>query len=681
MKIELTPQELVDVGVSEFSAENICNALAEINPLDDPLDCWQEIVREVLTPYIVFSVHQLLYNKVSEHWETEKQGPMPAWVPSVARQQGSNINTIMQRANISDFESLYQWSINERDSFWATMVETLGIQFDTPYQDICDLSEGSHAPKWLSGAKLNIAESCFGADSEQPAIIFQRDGESPLEEMTYGQLQSQVNRVANGLKEAGFKPGDALAIDMIMNLESVIIYLGIVKAGCAVISIADSFTPPEIATRLRIGKAAGIFTMDHVMRGAKQLPMYAKVCEAEAPRAIVIPCGDSLSVDLREGDLSWGDFLSENMSFEAVVSDPEAIMNILFSSGTTGDPKAIPWNHTTPIKGAVDGYLHHDIHQGDVVCWPTNLGWMMGPWLLFATLINKGTIALFYQAPTGADFCKFVEKAEVSMLGLVPSLVKAWRHSNALDECDWSRIQCFSSTGECSAPGDMLYLMSRANYQPVIEYCGGTEIGGGYAASTVVQPSIPSTFSTPALGTELVILDEDLRPDDSGEVYLVPPSMGLSITLLNKDHYEQYYEGTPKTEDGRTMRRHGDQLQRLPNGYIRAHGRADDTMNLGGIKVGSAEIERVLKSVSELDETAAVAISPPDGGPSQLVIFATLKQGEPGEHLRSAMQQEIRSNLNPLFKIHEVVVVDSLPRTASGKVMRRLLRKQYQERT
>ena len=156
--------------------------------------------------------------------------------------------------------------------------------------------------------------------------------------------------------------------------------------------------------------------------------------EADAPQAIVLPAGDALTTPLRSGDLAWDDFLAGASAspFEPCIVDVETPINILFSSGTTGEPKAIPWTHATPIKAAADGRLHQDIHSGDVVAWPTNLGWMMGPWLIFASLLYGASIALYGGAPTGRGFCSFVQDARVTMLGLVPSLDRAWRSSNAV---------------------------------------------------------------------------------------------------------------------------------------------------------------------------------------------------------------------------------------------------------
>ena len=252
---------------------------------------------------------------------------------------------------------------------------------------------------------------------------------------TYHELALLTNRVANGLVEIGMEPGDAVAVDMPMNAESVAIYLGIVKAGCAVVGIADSFAPDEIAIRLRIGNAKAIFTQDYINRAGKRLPLYEKVTAANAPKAIVFACkGDEGVAPIqREGDMIWGDFLSDTDTFTAVPCHPDAHTNILFSSGTTGEPKAIPWTHTTPIKCAADAYLHHDIHTNDVLAWHTNLGWMMGPWLIYASLINKATIALYDGgSPTGRDFGVFVQNARVSMLGVVPTLVRAWKNTECM---------------------------------------------------------------------------------------------------------------------------------------------------------------------------------------------------------------------------------------------------------
>jgi acetyl-CoA synthetase len=280
--------------------------------------------------------------------------------------------------------------------------------------------------------------------------------------------------------------------------------------------------------------------------------------------------------------------------------------------------------------------------------------------------------------PTGREFVDFVADTGVTVLGVVPSIVAAWRTAGVLDDSPWSRVRVISSTGEASVPADCAWLMAHAGGVPVIEYCGGTEIGGGYVTGTVLQAAIPATFTTPTLGIDVRILDDEGDPSDNGELFLVPPSIGMSQSLLHQDHHQVYYGDLPNIDV--PLRRHGDQMEHLPNGYYRALGRVDDTMNLSGIKVSSAEIERAIAAIDGVAESAAVAVLPPEGGPSRLVVYAVAD--DPAEadvdRWKEEMQQAIRSRLNPLFKVHDVVLIDELPRTASAKVMRRSLRAEYE---
>jgi acetyl-CoA synthetase len=176
------------------------------------------------------------------------------------------------------------------------------------------------------------------------------------------------------------------------------------------------------------------------------------------------------------------------------------------------------------------------------------------------------------------------------------------------------------------------------------------------------------------MGLDLVILDSDGAIADEGELFIASPSVGLSSVILNRDHRETYFDGTPQVPGKEKLRRHGDHFRRLDGGLFVAGGRVDDTMNLGGIKISSAELERVCNRVAGIKETAAVSLSH-EHGPEQLVVFAVLDQaGLSPETLATEMNRTLREFLNPLFKVSQVVVVESLPRTASNKVMRRLLR-------
>ncbi len=612
----------------------------------------------------------------------------PIWFPRQRDLQDSNLARWMADLGVSDYFEFHRWTIQQRAAFWEQAASRLQIRFDQPPTSTLDLSQGVARAAWFPESKLNIANSCFAAAEESPAIISAAPGRE-LRRWSVKQLQQNAARVANSLVDAGFKVGDSIAVFMPMTDWSVAIYLGIVMAGCHVVSIADSFAPPEIATRLRIAGAKAVFTYDVQLRAGKTLPLFRRLAEATDMPAIVIPQAEVLDVDIRDQDWEWNEFLVERDFFQPVSCFAQETINVLFSSGTTGDPKAIPWNQLTPIKCAIDGYCHHDIQPGDVCAWPTNLGWMMGPWLIFASLINRATIALYEDAPMGPGFGKFVQDANVTMLGVVPTIVKAWQQTGDMETFDWSSIRCFSSTGESSQAATMTYLASLAGGKPIIEYCGGTEIGGGYVSSVVVLPNVPAAFNTPAVGLDFLLLEpvaSEVQPthyqvSHEGEVFLVPPSIGLSNRLINRDHFKTYYADTPQVEGYDQLRRHGDFFCRTETEhgpiYV-AGGRVDDTMNLGGIKVASAEIERVLNQVDGVIETAAVAAQQ-EQGPDTLVVYAVCRGDQPNdsasvEALKSVMNQTLKQQLNPLFRIRELEIVESLPRTASGKVMRRKLR-------
>ena len=677
MVMSVSLQHIIDCGLEESAAAAVLPRINRCLASLPAVECWQHFSQHILEADHPFLFHQFLYQTTYADWDFSRGQP-PAWFPSEEKIQTTHIAALMQELGLKSYAQLYAWSVRHRAEFWQCLIRRLGIRLRRSYDTIVDLSAGLETPQWLKGARLNIAESCFQADDKDPAIVFQAEG-GVLARLSYGELETLTNRVANGLLEAGLGAGDAIAIALPMSAKSIAIYLGIVKAGCVVVSIADSFAPEEITTRLQLAGAIAIFTQDFIQRDGKHLPLYQKAVAAEAPQAIVLASRAALAVKLRPRDLSWEEFLSVNDAFEAIPGEPDIATNILFSSGTTGTPKAIPWTQTTPIKAAMDGHLHHNIHPGDAIAWPTNLGWMMGPWLIYAGLINRATLAIYEGSPTGRPFGQFVQDAGVTMLGVVPSLVSRWQMTDCMRGLDWSAIQAFSSTGECSNPQDMLFLMSLAGYRPIIEYCGGTEIGGGYMTGTLLQPCAPATFTTPALGLEVVILDEQGHSADKGEVFIVPPSIGLSTKLLNRDHQQVYFAHTPSWAGSSVpLRRHGDRMERLSDGCYRALGRVDDTMNLGGIKVSAAEIEQILNAEAGIRETAAIAISPPEGGPSQLVIYAVVLPGTmPNcQTLKASLQDAIRQHLNPLFKICDLKTVEALPRTASNKILRRVLREQ-----
>ena len=297
---------------------------------------------------------------------------------------------------------------------------------------------------------------------------------------------------------------------------------------------------------------------------------------------------------------------------------------------------------------------------------------MMGPWLTYASLVNCAAMALYVGAPTRREAGEFFEAAGTTILGVVPKLVRSWKEGRTMEGLDWSGIRLLTSTAEPSTPDEMLYLMSLARYVPVIEYCGGTEVGGGYLTGTVVQPCAPGMFTTPALGMDVVILD-DGKPADRGEVFLVPPSIGLSNELLNYNHLDEYYAGLPRGPAGELLRRHGDRIERLPGGFFRHRGRVDDVINIHGVKTSVEEVRSVIAHELVYD-AKPVAVDIDGSGQAVLVIYAVprdlseVRSTALRARLLRDYREAIRRRLNPLLAhVEDVVLVPELPQAGPGK--------------
>ncbi|XP_011096943.1 probable acyl-activating enzyme 17, peroxisomal isoform X1 [Sesamum indicum] len=705
----ITTADIAALGIAYENADELRRQLAGIiqNCGSGTPQTWHNITKHLLTPELPFSFHQMMYYGCYKYYGPDP----PAWSPDPDDANLTNVGKLLENHGKEFLESKYvdpitsfldfqEFSVSNPEVYWKTIFGKMNISFSVP--PVCILHEDSTHPggHWLPCAMTNPANNCLSLNAERTlediAVIWRDEGddELPINRMTLTELRKSVWLVAHAIETLKLEKGSAIAIDMPMDINSVVIYLAIVLAGYVVVSIADSFAPDEISARLKISNAKAIFTQDLIIRGDRKLPLYSRVVDARSPMAIVIPTrGSSFSRILRDTDISWQSFLerayaSKEVEFVAVEQTTEAFTNILFSSGTTGEPKAIPWNLATPFKAAADAWCHMDIRKGDVVAWPTNLGWMMGPWLVYASLLNGASIALYNGSPLGSGFAKFVQDARVTMLGVIPSIVRAWKSANTTATYDWSAIRCFASTGEASNVDEYLWLMGRARYKPVIEYCGGTEIGGGFVTGSLLQHQSLAAFSTPAMGCSLFILGADGFPIPQsgpgiGELALGPQMFGASSTLLNADHHDIYFKGMP-VWNGKFLRRHGDVFERTSRGYYRAHGRADDTMNLGGIKVSSVEIERICNSVDAgVLETAAVGVPPAGGGPERLVIAVVFKNPDKPItdliNLSASFNSALQKKLNPLFKVSEIVPLPSLPRTATNKVMRRVLRQQFSQ--
>lgn len=706
----LTDESLLECGLTPAEAQEVGSRLRSLiaSGLDGE-DLWHQARSNLLRPEQPFALHLLLRQHCFRDWDTRERGPHPLWQANPERIERSNIAALMRGRGLTSYGDLYRWSVENGRDFWATLVRRLGVRFRGDYwptpDHLVDLTD-PRAPKWFPSASLNIVESCFSAERERVAIIYRHDSSEQVRHVTYAELDTLSNRIANALIRYPIAIGDRIAIDMPFNVEAIAVYLAVLKVGAVAVCLADSFRAPEIAIRLRAARPVRLLFTQDVTGGRKAFPLYPVVAGVEeAPMAVVAVSEGRTFAAIRARDVSLADFISGRSDrFEAIPVSANAPIALLFSSSTSTPkavegqplraPKAIPWTAATAMKSAIDAHLHHDLHSGKVLCWPTNLGWMMGSFAIFASMVNRGTLAVFDGSPSSREFTHFVEQAGVNVLGLVPTLAEAWQAHFVTEGRDWSSVELFSSTGSPSNPSNYFWLMSRVpGYAPCFEYMGGTELGGGYLTGSVFQPASPSCFTTPTLGTEIRIWPEDDANARRGEVFIVMggdekrcPPMGVSTSLLNGDHEAQYFGRNLTSKSGKILREHGDLVVVHPNGFLSSNGRADDGINLNGIKTSSLDLEHYIKdaNIPGVRDVAAIAHRPPHGGEDQLVIFVVREGPFPSPTGRAPeLREEIREAIklrNPqLAIVHDVVQIEALPLTASGKLRRRYLQDLYRE--
>ncbi len=304
---------------------------------------WKKITRMTND----FSLLTRLHNSLFE------SDPVPiTWYPDEEQVNNTNIGQAMLKKGLERYQDFYQWSIDDKKGFWEATISTLGIRFDQSANAIIKDIKEVENPTWLPGARMNIAESCFQAPGDHIAIYHQDETTDKISKVTYDELLALVNKAVTGLKSLGLNPGDNVVLYLPLSVEAVVAYLAIIKAGMTAVLIADSFSVQEVKKRLSITQSAAIICFDNYVYGGKSLHTYEKVKEANAPKAIVI----NLSGTLRGNDISWEEFINNKPDENTHSADPYDTITLLFSSGTTKAPKAIPWTHLTPINGASDVY-------------------------------------------------------------------------------------------------------------------------------------------------------------------------------------------------------------------------------------------------------------------------------------------------------------------------------------
>jgi acetyl-CoA synthetase len=628
-------------------------------------------------------------------------GGQVVWRPTPDYIEEAHLTRFMRLHRIDTFEELMRRSISEVAWFTEAVLNYLDIRFYEPYSQVVDLGGGIAWPKWCVGGKLNIVHNCLdkyiGAPTEnQTALVW--EGESgETRSITYGKLFRQVNQAANALRSLGLGKGDAIGLFMPMTPEIVVALLAIAKIGGIILPLFSGYGEGAVALRLEDAGARALFTADGFFRRGKAVAMLP-VAEAAAELAPTLEhlivlhysrpslwqAAPSHVSSARFQEHEWEELISKQPEeAETERTSAEDTLMVIYTSGTSGRPKGAVHTHCGfPIKAAQDMAFGTDLHPGQLLYWMTDMGWMMGPWLVFGALLLGGTLFLYDGAPDfpGPDrLWAMVERHRITTLGVSPTLIRSLApHGEAhFRKHDLRSLKFFASTGEPWNPDPWLWLFEKVGggRLPIINYSGGTEISGGIVMGNPILPLKPCSFSAPCPGIAADVFDEDGLPvrEQVGELVIKGPWIGMTRGFWkdSRRYEDTYWSRWPGVWV------HGDFAAIDSDGQWYILGRSDDTIKVAGKRLGPAEIESILVSHPSIVEAAAIAVPDPIKG-SEVVVFCVLASNcEECEALRQELKDLVAKSLGKPLVPREVLFVSDLPKTRNAKVMRRMIRAAY----
>jgi acetyl-CoA synthetase len=602
------------------------------------------------------------------------------------------------------YQALCQEAENDYEGYWARLAKEF-ISWKTPFTKVLDESKAPFF-KWFEDGTLNASYNCLDRNVEKglgnkTALIFEADG-GEVTRITYSELLAKTCQIANGLKSIGIQKGDRVVIYISMSIDGVAAMQACARIGATHSVVFGGFSAQSLRDRIEDTGAKAVITADHQIRGGKQLPLKSIVDEAIALggcnsiQNVLVVKRSGADVAMTAGRDTW---MHDLVAKQATTCEPEWVgaehpLFLLYTSGSTGKPKGV--QHST------GGYLLHaalttkwtfDLKQDDVFWCTADIGWVTGhTYITYGPLALGGTEIVFEGVPTYPDagrFWKMIQDHKVSIFYTAPtairSLIKAAEANDAVHPKSYnlSSLRLLGSVGEPINPAawEWYHKHVGGGNCPIVDTFWQTETGGHMITPLPgVTPMVPGSCTLPFPGIQAAIVDETGKdmPNGQGGILVVKrpwPSMIRTIWGDPDRFVKSYY---PADFQGKYYLAGDGAIRDAETGYFTITGRIDDVLNVSGHRMGTMEIESALVSCTELVAEAAVVGRPDDTTGEAICAFVVLKRplptGDEGKAIAKQLRDHIAKEIGPIAKPKDIRFGENLPKTRSGKIMRRLLR-------
>lgn len=610
----------------------------------------------------------------------------PLWSPSGSFQENSNLNRYLRwlkdtrGLKFPGYDELWRWSVDHPDEFWLGLTEYFDVQYDG---EASPVTNGDDMPgvKWFENMRLNYAEHIFRNATEDHPVIIYRSEAGTSHEKSWEDLTLEVSAAQQYLRSIGILPGDRVAAFLPCIPEATVAFLAVNATGAVWSSCSPDFGSGSVVDRFAQIEPRVLIAVDGYRYGGKfhdRTSTVREIIEAipSLEKIIIIEHEDGTNrVDASERITTWQDVMSNRsdapLNFERVpFSHP---IWVLYSSGTTGLPKAITHSHGGILLEQLKyGSFHNDFRKGERCFWYTTTGWMM--WNYIQGCLLVGGILVIYDGSPGYPnldvLWMFAEESRIHHFGTSAGFIMACRKAEIKPgrAHDLSALRSLSSTGSTLPPEgfEWAYKVVKADLW-LVSMSGGTDVCSAFVGGNPMAPVYSGEIQCRALGCKLEAYDEDGNSvvGKVGEMVITSPMPSMPIYFWNDPDFARYHESYFEQYPG--IWRHGDWIEITPHGGIIIYGRSDATLNRGGVRIGTSEVYRAIDTVAEVQDSLVVCLEK-QGGEFWMPLFVLMK---PGHRLDDTVREKIRSALrsqySPRHVPDEIIEVPDIPYTISGK--------------